>query len=109
MKIKRIKTLTVMNTTFKVYWDKNYSQGATFSYQNKHHSESFLRIGLGNKENDDVLLEYILHELMEMCCIELIVRYERFDVKGEYLFCYDHRQHTTLMTMLAGALKQFIA
>ncbi len=101
MKIKRIKKLKVLSFSFDVEWNK-LNGGGMFDYEDR-------IIGIGVKGNDDgEIFRIIVHELTEICAIEMMVRFRRPDVQDDYIFVYDHRQHTTLTTMLASLLEQFI-
>lgn len=102
MKIKRIRRLKVNSTTFSVKWNKTYD-GAYFNY-----SKHELEIGVEDNSDDEVF-ETICHEIMEICCCEMRVRHRRSDCDSDYIFVYDHRQHTTIMGMFAGLVSQFIA
>jgi hypothetical protein len=101
MKIKRIRSLKVCTTTFKVEWPDQF--GAGFDYGTK-----ILEIGTKNNTPESLLMK-ISHELMEICAIEMNVRYDRPDCRNDYLFSYDHRQHDTMMEMFAGLLSEFLA
>ncbi len=101
MKIKRIKKIKVLSYSFDVEWDKTMD-GGMFDYEDH-------IIGIGVKSNDDSeILRVIVHELSEICAIEMMVRFRRPDVHDDFIFVYDHRQHTTLTTMLSSLLEQFI-
>lgn len=101
MKIKRIKTFKVNCYEFDVVWEKD-NCAARFSYEDRK-----LYIGVQNVPEEE-LLHLLTHELLEICAIEMHVRYGRPDCFGDYLFSYDHRQHSTLAAMLAGCLTQFL-
>ena len=101
MRIKRIKKLRVNVTTFDIKWDKTLS-GASFSY-----GRCELVIGT-YKATEVQVLEAVCHELMKMVAEEMRVRLYRPDCDSDYIFVYDHRQHTTMMEMFAGLLSQFI-
>ena len=99
MKIKRIKSLKVNSVVFNVVWDSKI-YGGSFSY-----GTHILTIGL---KDDQEVFETICHELMEIVACEMRVRLTRTDCDGDYIFVYDHRQHTTMICMFSGLLSQFI-
>jgi len=102
IKIKKITKLKVNSVQFKVIWDKS-KRGASFDYGKK-----TIEIGC-NKLDDSEIFELICHEIMEVVACELYVRFNRLDVADDYIFVYDHRQHTTIMAMFSGLVSQFIA
>ena len=101
MKIKRIKRIKINCFDFKIEWDKTHN-GGSFSY-----SENTINIGVKKSSNNEIFM-VICHELMEICALELNIRFNRPDCDSDYLFSYDHRQHETMMNMFAGLLSQFI-
>lgn len=101
MRIKRIKKIKVNSYEFKVVWDANGTGGA-FSYR-----KQILRIGCKGVGAGEMFM-VICHELMEICALEMNVRYDRPDCGEDYLFSYDHRQHETMMNMFSSLLSQFI-
>ncbi len=101
MKIKRIKKILINATEFKVLWNSK-SSGGSFDYYNR-------EIIIGVKRLTQLqILNIITHELMEVCAAEMHVRLSRSDCDSDYIFVYDHRQHTTMMEMFAGLLGQFL-
>ena len=102
MKIKRLKKIRVNSYIFNIEWDKEFG-GAEFYYQTR-----VLKIGTKDA-SEAIILERLCHELWEVCAIELNIRYARTDCDGDYLFNYDHRQHTTMSEMFAGLLAQFLS
>ena len=101
MKIKRIKSLRINAYTFKIIWDANI-YGGSFDYADR-------IITIGTKTKDEtVILSNIIHELYEMTAVEMNVRLSRPDCNSDYIFVYDHRQHSTMSEMFAGLLSQFL-
>lgn len=101
MKIKRIRKLKVNSVLFDIKWD-NEIGGASFSYSNRN-------ITFGVYDVTDLeLFEVVCHELFEIVAIELAVRFKRPDCDTDYVFVFDHRQHSTMMCMFSGLLSQFI-
>lgn len=103
--LKRIKKLRVNSTVFDVVWDKKY-HGGRFIYNQGEKSPATLRIGCGGE--DAFTFEILCHELWEICAIEMEVRLNRRDCDSDYIFVYDHRQHTTMCNMFSGLLSQFL-
>lgn len=101
MKLKRIKKLKVNCYEFKIRWTKQHSGGG-FSY-----SKREIEIGIKG-EHEEAILMVVCHELMEICAVEMNVRFSRPDCDSDYLFAYDHRQHETMTNMFAGLLAQFL-
>ena len=101
MKIKRIKSLKVNSYNFKVIWNKSHS-GGSFCYGKRE-----IDIGLLERSDSEIFM-IICHEIMEICAIEMNVRFRRPDCDSDYLFVYDHRQHESLMNMYAGLISEFI-
>ena len=101
MKIKKLKKLRVNSFNFDVKWDKALD-GASFNYEKK-------EICIGIKDSDpNVTFMFICHELMELCAVEMNVRFRRPDVGDDYIFVYDHRQHETMTNLFASLLSQFM-
>lgn len=101
MKIKRLKKLKVNCTTFDIIWDKE-KFGACFDY-------STPKMMVGTKgSTDDIIFLCLCHELLEICAVEMHVRFYRPDINDDYIFVYDHRQHDTMVNMFSGLISQFI-
>jgi len=106
MQIKRIKQLQVNSYLFNVVWDKKLPCDAgSISYNRR-------EIIIGVKDYKDKysgqVFETVCHELMELCSMEMHVRFGRPDCDSDYIFVYDHRQHDTMINMFAGLVSQFI-
>lgn len=101
MKIKRIKRLKVNSYTFDVKWDSSTHEGGL--------DFNTLQIMIGTDYNtEEGIFNVICHELWEIAAIEMNVRLDRPDCIGDYIFVYDHRQHSTMSNMFAGLVSQFI-
>lgn len=106
MKVKRLKRLRINAHVFKVIWNSQMS-GGNFTYFCDKHKSPVLEIG--TKDNvESEILEVLNHELWELICCEMRVRHSRTDCHGEYTFVYDHRQHTTMISMFTGLQVQFL-
>ena len=102
MKIRKIKKLKVNSTVFNIKWVNEYG-GAWFDYGKE-------EIGFNVKDCTQLeILNMINHELFEICCTEMHVRFKRPDVSSDYIFVFDHRQHTTIIEMMSGLLSEFLA
>ncbi len=100
MQLTRIETLNVLATKFAVRWDDPDIEGAAFSYINR-------EIAFGVM-SDDILFEAICHELFELVCCEMFTRYNQRHCTGDYIFVFDHKQHTTQAALFASLLRQFL-
>lgn len=98
-KIKRIKTIQLCGQTFNVEWNKETS-GACFSFQNE-------KLIIGTKISSRIWGN-IVHEVTEIVMAGMYLRHHRGDVDDDYIFVYDHRQHTAACEMIADALEKFI-
>lgn len=101
MKIRKIKKLRMGSTDFDVIWDKNID-GASFSFATR-------KIVFGLKNTSQLeLFMLICHEVWELVAVTMHVRLYRPDVEDDYIFVYDHRQHTAMTDLFAGAVAQFL-
>ena len=101
MRIKRIKKLRVNSDNFTIKWDKTHSCGS-FSYR-----DHTIEIGVRDVTDEHIFM-VLSHELQEIVAVEMGLRFPRPDCEGDYMFFYDHRQHTSMMYMFAGLLSQFV-
>lgn len=100
MKLKRITKLRSCARTFEVKWDKELN-GASLNYSDK-------VITIGTNTSEEAQVEYVVHELWELCALEMCVRHQRPDCMTDFIFVYDHRQHDTMCNMFTGLLTQFL-
>lgn len=101
MKIKRLKSIRINSYTFSIKWDKSHS-GGSFKYGD----ECSIEIGT-EMANEGRIFDVLCHELMEICAVEMNVRFKKTD-SMDYIFVYDHAQHDTKINMFAGLITQFI-
>jgi hypothetical protein len=103
MKLKFPKKITIGDRIFKVKTDKKEG-GGNFSYANHE-----IIIGTKHlKKQPQSVLNVIIHELMEIICIEEDTRLDKGNNYSDYVFVYDHQQHTDIVRRLAGILNEFI-
>jgi hypothetical protein len=101
MKIKRIRKIKINCYEFKIKWDGTHG-GGSFSYGS-------MEIEIGTKDRtEEEIFMVVCHEIVEIVAVEMNVRFQRPDCDSDYIFVYDHRQHETMTSMLAGLLSQFI-
>lgn len=100
MKIKRLKSIKVHATTFRIEWNKK-NVGGSFSYRAK-------ILSIGTKGDEIQVFANLCHELQELAAIEMHVRLDRPDCGGDYIFVYDHRQFDTMSEMFSDLLARFI-
>ncbi len=100
MELKRIKKLRVNAYMFDVIWDKTI-MGGSIDYGTRE-----LRLGVKSTKARTFLV--LVHELWEICAIEMSVRLDRPDCVTDFIFVYDHRQHSTMCEMFTGLITQFI-
>ena len=101
MKIKRLKKIKINSFTFDIKWT-NMHDGGSFCYPTR-------EIEIGTRGNqEDTMFQVIGHELFEICALEVGVRYDRRDIRDDYYFVYDHRQHELVMNMFSALLAKFI-
>jgi len=66
-----------------------------------------ITIGISTKDNNQIF-ENILHEVKEIIHCEQATRFNSLDRDSEYIFVYNHAQHTDLCARLSGILLKFI-
>lgn len=103
MKLKFPKKIQIDEIIFTVKYDPK-SGGGSFN-----HVKNIIEIGTKYyPEQPTIVLAIIIHELKEIIHANQATRFDRPDVDSDYLFIYDHRQHTDLCYRLAGLLNNFI-
>ena len=100
MKVKRISKIKINSSEFSIKWDDSTWAGFC--------SYAKLTIMIGTKQSEAEIFATLCHEIMELIACEMFVRFNRGDCSSDYIFVYDHRQHTTMMSMFAGIISQFI-
>jgi hypothetical protein len=103
MKFKFPKKIVVGDVVWKIKYNKT-NAGGSFEYDN--HT---LTIGTKySQKNPTRTLNSIIHELKEIIQVENDTRLERGNNISDYVFVYDHRDHTDICRRLAGLLDEFI-
>jgi len=100
MKLKRIRKLQVNSRIFKVNWHHKI-RGGSFNYKTN-------TLNISTIDSEEEIFEILCHELWEIVAVEMYVRHQRIDCYDDFIFVYDHRQHTTMTNMFSGLLLQFI-
>jgi len=103
MKLKFPKKIQIDDVIWNIKYDKKEA-GGSFNYD-KH----LLKIGTKlYKEQPIRTFVVIIHELKEIIQVQQTTRFLRDDCDSDYIFVYDHRQHTDFCYRLAGLLNNFI-
>jgi len=103
MRLKFPKKITIGDVVWKIKTDKNKG-GGSFGY-----ADQVIVIGTKFLKNQPArTLNVIIHELMEILCIEADIRYDKGNNDADYIFVYDHQQHTDIIRRLSGLLNEFI-
>jgi hypothetical protein len=107
MKYKYPKKITICGNEFIMKYDKKEGGGSfKYPYGNE---KGLIIIGTRDLKGDNGdFLAILVHELTEIIHTELFTRFKAPDNDSNYHFCYNHKEHTTACSMLAGLLKQFI-
>lgn len=103
MKLKLPKKITIGDVVWKVKYNKKEA-GGSFGYE-----DHTINIGTKHLKNQPSrVLSVIIHELMEIICIENDTRYDKRHAEMDFIFVYDHQQHTDIVSRLSGLLNEFI-
>ena len=101
MKIKRLKKVLIGSAIWKIEWVKNSDNGS-FDYVTE-------IIKIPAKGNTEVrIFEILMHELKEIIQCEQFTRLYGKSTEQQYVFVYNHDQHTDLCARLSGLLSKFI-
>lgn len=103
MKLKFPKKIRIDETVWTIKYPKDTNAG-TFDW-----GKCELSIGIKDYPAQPTLvLHVIIHELKEIIHVQQATRFDRPDVDSEYIFVYNHANHTDLCYRLAGLLDNFI-
>ena len=108
MELKFPKSIKIGASKFKITYDKGM-WGGNVNYYDEKEKTALIVIGTKHlKEHPLRILTTIIHELKEIIQIEQGTRYNETNNEGEYLFSYNHKQHTDFCERLTGLLEEFI-
>lgn len=99
MRIKRLRKIRIGSIDFKINWHKAYD-GGSFSFLDA-------EINIGTRF-PHLIFETVVHEITEVVLAGMHVRHLRSDCDTDYIFVYDHRQHTSACASIAGLIEQFM-
>lgn len=107
MKYKYPKKIVIGDTVFKIIYDYNCDEGASFNYPTNG-KKAFVKFGMKNhKINSREFLHFIIHEFKEIIQIEQSTRMHN---RGAdiFEFHYKHQEHSDLCCRLSEILTRFI-
>jgi hypothetical protein len=103
MKIKLIKKIEILSSTFTITYDKKKA-GASFSWE-----KTTMTIGIRDLKNDPIYtLGLISHELMEVILVGMGARLDNGRISDVYLFNFDHQLFENAIEIHIAALTKFI-
>jgi len=103
VKIKMIKEVEILSSTFKIVWDKTNDAGS-FSWSN-----SEIKIGIKSMLKDPLYtLQVISHELMEIILVGMGGRFVNNRTGENYLFNFDHQTFENAMQIHTQTISKFI-
>jgi hypothetical protein len=100
MKIKRLKKIIIGSTVFKIEWKKSLEVG-NFDYDKE-------IIKIGCKYSEQETFNSLIHILKEILNIQQNTRFAKTYKTDDYIFVYDHYQHTDLCNLLSDLIYQFL-
>ena len=102
MKIKFIKQIEILSSSFKIKWDDSFN-GGSFSF-----TSSEIVIGVQSYKKDPLYTMSILsHEIMEIILVSMGARYDNGRTSN-HLFSFDHQQFENAIQLHIQTLNKFI-
>ena len=103
VKIKMIKEVEILSSTFKIVWDKTNDAGS-FNWSN-----SEIKIGIKSVSKDpSYTLQVISHEVMEIILVGMGGRFVNGRTEENYLFNFDHQTFENAMQIHTQTISKFI-
>ena len=103
MKIKFLKQIEILSSTFTITWDKTHDGGA-FSCK-----DSTIIIGIRSYKKDPLYtLQILSHEIMEIILVSMGGRYDN-ERHSNYLFNFDHLTFENAIQIHTQTINKFYA
>lgn len=103
MKLKQIKEIEIMSSLFKIEYDKK-DDGGKFSL-----GDAKITIGIKSIKTDPLYtFSVISHEVMEIICCQMGLRFDNIRTGYNFLFSFNHMEFETAIRIHAQAISKFI-
>lgn len=103
VKIKMIKEIEILSSTFKIIWDKTNDAGS-FNW-----SKAEIKIGIKSISKDPLYtFQVINHEIMEIILVAMGARFMNGRTGDNYLFNFEHQTFENAIQIHSQVISKFI-